>query len=258
VAEIVACLRWTDLHPAVDPLTGAVANGSGGFAPADLAALEHALRRGGARAVCVAPADAELREVRALVPVVHVEWAAGEETSGSALVRALVPLLRGALVLCGDHGALPALLAHALGVPQALGVVELREGGVVERRLDQGRRERLRIGGPAVVSVEAAGVRIRRAPLAALLEDREIARVVPAPARERITVTATLPFRPPPRVVAPPEGGAGARLRQLTGADQAREPPAVVGPASASEAAGALLGFLERHGYLTSPAATAR
>jgi electron transfer flavoprotein beta subunit len=173
-------------------------------------------------------------------------------------VRALVPLLRDALVLCGDRGALPASLAHALGVPQALGVVRLEPGGVVERRLDQGRRERLRVTGPAVVSVEAAGVRLRRAPLTALLEEREVARVVPAPARDRIAVTATLPFRPPPRVVAPPAGDAAARLRQLTGADETREPPAVVGPAGASEAADALLGFLERHGYLRSPAAPAR
>jgi electron transfer flavoprotein beta subunit len=248
VADVVAVLRWTALRAAVDPLSGAVVDSSYGFPAADWAALEHALRLGGVRAVCVAPADADLREVAALAPTVRFEHGAP---------GALAAELHGALVVCGDHGTLPALLAHELGVPQALGVVRIQDG-VAERRLDHGRRERLRLSGPAVVSVEAAGVRVRRAPLGALLREPEIRHVADAPERGRVTVTATLPFRPPPRIVAPPEGDAAARLRALAGVDETREPPTVVGPLGASAAADALLGFLERHGYLRSPVARAR
>jgi electron transfer flavoprotein beta subunit len=259
VADVAAVLRWTALRTAVDPLTGAVVDSSYGFPAADWTALEHALRLGGARAVCVAPAGADLREVAALAPATWLETPRDARTAaGDAhLARVLAPQLEGALVLCGDHGTLPAFLAHELGVPQALGVVRI-DDGIAERRLDHGRRERLRIAGPAVVSVEAAGVRVRRAPLSALLRDPDVPRIADAPGHGTVTVTATLPFRPPPRVVAPPEGDAAARLRALAGVDEAREPPTVVGPVDSSAAADALLGFLERHGYLTSRAAPAR
>jgi electron transfer flavoprotein beta subunit len=248
MADVAAVLRWTAVRTAVDPLTGAVLGAFYGFPPADWAALEHALRLGEARAVCVAPAGADLGEVAALAPTVR--FAHGD-------AAALAEELRGALVLCGDHGTLPALLAHELGVPQALGVVRF-EHGIAERRLDHGLRERLRVDGPAVVSVEAAGVRVRRAPLGALLREPDIRNVAGPPPRSRVKVTATLPFRPPPRVVPPPAGDATARLRALTGVDEAREPPTVLGPLDASAAADALLGFLERHGYLRSRAAPVR
>ncbi len=64
-------------------------------------------------------------------------------------------------------GALPAFLAHELAAAQALGLVTLTTDGhrlAAERRLDGGWRERLTVPCPAVCSVEAAGVRLRRAP----------------------------------------------------------------------------------------------
>ena len=101
-----------------------------------------------------------------------------EHELARALVGAVAPRGRPALVLCGDRsvdrgtGALPAFVAHELGAAQALGLVTLEPGdGVLsaERRLDSGWRERLRVPLPAVCSVEAAGIRLRRASLAGAL-----------------------------------------------------------------------------------------
>jgi electron transfer flavoprotein beta subunit len=179
---------------------------------ADAAALEHARRIAdawGGRLVAVAAgsasADGALRRAAALgASVWRVPWgaAAGEERltagerpasralDGPALVgdqmaraRRLAAVIARLgppdLVVCGDRsalggtGALPALLAHYLGFPQALGLVSLEVDGsavMAERRLDGGWRERLRLTTPAVCSVEAAGVRLRRASLAGELD----------------------------------------------------------------------------------------
>ena len=97
----------------------------------------------------------------------------------------LAPAVSGArFVLCGDasldrgSGSVPAFVAAALGCAQALGLTSLavedgEHGAVlVERRLDGGRRERLRVAAPAVLSVQS-GLRLRRAPLAGVLAARE-------------------------------------------------------------------------------------
>jgi electron transfer flavoprotein beta subunit len=190
-----------------------------------------------------------------------------------ALATALVVAMRAvgdpALVLCGDRsadrgtGALPALIAHALGAAQALGLVDLRVDGdtlAAERRLDGGRRERLRVPRPAVCSVEGAGVRLRRASLPATLRaERATIPVAPASvgagaATGRVTVGAPRPFRPRTRLVAPPTGGnARARLMELTGALVAHDPPTIVGPVDAPGAADALIAYLTRNGYLAAP-----
>nr|MDT0666476.1 hypothetical protein [Micromonospora sp. DSM 115978] len=91
---VVACLRFTDLLPEVDPLSGAVRRDVrvAGFSPADLAALEHALRvaqawSGRALAVCAGPpaADAALREVAALgVQVLRVDRHGSDPHAGRA------------------------------------------------------------------------------------------------------------------------------------------------------------------------------
>lgn len=187
-----------------------------------------------------------------------------------ALVEAIRTVGEPALVLCGDHspdrgtGALPAQLAHALGGAQALGLVDLRvePGGerrlLGERRLDGGRRERLRVPTPAVCSAEAAGVRLRRAALPALLAagDVTVPVVVPAGAHAALAgpvrVEAVRAYRPRTRVVPPPAGATPRdRLLALTGALVAHEPPMIVGPVPPAEAADALLAYLTRAGYLT-------
>ena len=187
------------------------------------------------------------------------------------------------LVVCGDRsalggtGALPALLAHHLGFPQALGLVSLEVDGpavIAERRLDGGWRERLKLTTPAVCSVEAAGVRLRRASLAGALDAAGVpistvavgsgvvgsAAVGPravgggAPgAPDRWHVGAPRPYRPRTKVVPPPVGSTHERLLALTGVLVAHDPPRLVGPVDADGAVDELLDFLGRHGYLDRP-----
>ena len=169
-------------------------------------------------------------------------------------------------MLCGDRsadrgtGSFPAFLAAALNAAQALGVVRLEPEGDgvlrVHRRLDGGRREVLRVRGPAVVSVEAAGVRLRRAGLPEMLASRRAAipvihTRVPQP---DIGSRSWVPTRTGlGRVSSPvPSGTALHRTLELTGALVERTPPTVLGPLSPEQAADELLGYLRRHGYLAA------
>jgi len=292
---VAVLLRPADLRPAVDPLTGAVRTdpSTTALAPAEAAALELGLRLAGdwggtVVAVVAGPAtdDGPLAEVAALgVRVVRVDWpaegpfiddVAGDERElARVLVAALATTGRPDLVLAGDRtadrgtGALPAFVAHELDAAQALGLVALRAATdddhpsagralVTERRLDGGGRERLLVPLPAVCSVEAAGVRLRRAPLAALLDPPPIDVMDPAPVAGAAGTTGTTPsigaprpFRPRTRVVPAPAGDdPRQRILELTGALVAHDPPTLVGPVDAAGAADALVAFLERHGYL--------
>ncbi len=193
----------------------------------------------------------------------------------AATAAALAGAIRGhgqpALVLCGDRsggagvGAVPAFLAAELGLGQSLGLVSVRTEGVgrlvVERRLDGGWRERLAITGPAVLSVEGAGVRLRRAGLDAVLESAGAPFDVRSPNGSQtppgepvaggMHTSASRPYRPRTRPVPAPTGDAHERLLALTGALSDREPARVVGPLTAAEAADELLAYLARRGYTT-------
>jgi electron transfer flavoprotein beta subunit len=285
---IVAALGWSWRETEVDPLTGEVSANRRDRGPSwsDLAALEHALRlaeRWDAQVVAAtvgpAEADAMLRDALAAgaaqaLRVEPASWAAaprpadlvgGGQESAAALAAALrqhygVP----DLVLCGDRsadrgtGSFPAFLAAALGAAQALGCVRLEPADDralrVHRRLDGGRREVLLARRPAVVSVEAAGVRLRRAGLPATLASANaaitVARGSAATAAQRIRVLGAHPYRPRPRELARPSGSALHRTLELTGALVERTPPTVVGPLSPVQAVDELLGYLRRHGYL--------
>ncbi|HTL23877.1 MAG TPA: mycofactocin-associated electron transfer flavoprotein beta subunit [Mycobacteriales bacterium] len=275
---VVALLHPVDLRTAVDPLTGAVTSDPrlASLSASDEAALEHALALGSAwdaRVLALSAggpeADGALREARARGAEVRRVAHAGAYLDDlvrdeQALARVLVAAIgeRPDLVLCGDRsadrgtGALPAFVAHELGVVQAPGLVSLalEDGALLgERRLDQGRRERIRIPLPAVCSVEAAGVHLRRASLPASLAAAEepVQVVEAAPPAPRVRVVQARPARPRPRQVAAPTGSARERLLALTGALLSHEPPTVVGPVDAPEAVDALLDFLVRHGYLS-------
>ncbi len=296
----MACLRITDLRPRVDPLTGAVSRDSRGIgcSAADSAALEHAFRAAdawGGRVLVVtagpSTVDPVLKEAQALgatvvrIPVDDIgsheyadELAGDERALARSIVTALSPFGPPALVLCGDRsadrgtGALPAFLAHELGACQALGLVRLRLGDrptgatassgtvMAERRLDGGWREQLRVPLPAVCSVEAAGVTLRRASLAgALAAEASPVPVEQSEVRHRadtaiVRVGPPRPFRPRTRVLPAPEGHhPRPRLLALTGALVAHDPPTVIGPVGAPAAADALIDFLVRHGYLDGP-----
>lgn len=208
------------------------------------------------------------------------ELGGDEQSLARAIVAALGPWGPPSLVLCGDRsadrgtGALPAFLAHELGAAQALGLVSLEPlpatgdvgaGGsrllCAHRRLDGGWREQLTVPLPAVCSVEGAGVQLRRASLAGALAAAGSA--VPT-ARSRPTgmygsndvrVGASRVFAPRTRVLPAPEGeDPRIRLLALTGALVAHDPPTVIGPVGAVEAADELIAFLVRHGYLDDAA----
>jgi electron transfer flavoprotein beta subunit len=285
---IVAALSWSWRETEVDPLTGTVSADRRDRGPSrsDLAALEQGLRlaeRWDARLVAAtvgpAEADAMLRDALAVgvaeaLRVEPASWMAGPRPAGlvgggQESAAALAAALRQHygvpdLVLCGDRsadrgtGSFPAFLAAALDAGQALGCVRMEpeDGGVlrVHRRLDGGRREVLLVRRPAVVSVEAAGVRLRRAGLPATLASGHatipVAHAPTAPAAQRIRVLGAHPYRPRPRELAGPSGNALRRTLELTGALVERTPPTVLGPLSPGQAADELLGYLRRHGYL--------
>ena len=123
-------------------------------------------------------------------------------------------------VLCGDAsadrgtGAVPAFLAAELGAAQALGLVAVEPAGTgplrATRRLDGGRREVLDVASPAVLSVEGAVARLRRASLPAELAARGPPRSSDGPARtgrssttRSVTRTARAPGRWPCRPATP-------------------------------------------------------
>jgi electron transfer flavoprotein beta subunit len=265
--RIAVALKWVPLRFSVDPLSGAVSVDAHdwGASPADLAGLEWALRlaeewNGSVTAATVGPpgAEAMLRDALAAgaAGAVRVD-PAGSLTSAAvaSALAGLAPLAEADVILCGDasldrgSGAVPAYLAAARGGAQALGLVALapEAPGVVraQRRLDGGWREELRVAAPAVLSVEGSTARLRRAPLAGVLQAREVeipvvapgeagtappsrwgpyrprARIIPAPSgddvRQRIlAVTGTLVDRPANELVTlPPAAAADRFLEQL-------------------------------------------
>ena len=274
---IAACLKWVDHRPEVDRLSGEVTTDprTSGASLADQAALEWALRLGatfghGVVAVTSGPPEAEA--------VLREALGAGAETAirvdlplaapSGAVAAALASALAGPVpvVVCGagsldrGSGSVPAFLAARLGAAQALGLITMtppdRTSDLIgERRLDGGRRERLRIPVPAVVSVEGSSARLRRAPLPRLIEARRAAITVlpvrPGPGEATTAPARTRPFRPRARVLPAPAAPliAHQRILALTGALVDREPPQtlVLDP---PEAATEVLDHLRRWGYL--------
>jgi electron transfer flavoprotein beta subunit len=284
---VVACLAPADLRPDVNPLSGLVRVDPrrADLSPSDAAALELARRvaeawGGQTLAVAAGPPsiDGVLRQALAVgadvrrVPygpdefgiVDGSELVADPNQLAAALAGAIRAVGAPALVICGDRsalrgtGAVPASLAHHLRAAQALGLVSLRvaEAGAAligERRLDGGWRERLLIRPPAVCSVEAAGVRLRRASLSASLAAADAAVPVSPTIRSsgpaRVSAGPARPYRPRSRVVPAPAGGTRDRLLALTGAFAAHDPPRIVGPVDAAGGVEELLDYLARHGF---------
>jgi electron transfer flavoprotein beta subunit len=270
---IAACLKWVDRRPEVDPLTGAVHTDArmSGASDADQAALEWALRLGEAAGdevvgVTAGPPAAEsvLREALAAGATRAVRVDISPEAPSEDVARALAVALAGApaVVVCGawsvdrGSGSVPAFLAAELGTRQALGLISLTVGAVLhaERRLDGGRRERLAIPAPAVISVEGGSARLRRAAVGAVIgASRAAIEVVPAPAGATSAVppAVTRPFRPRARVLLGPLPTLSARERilALTGA-LAEHEPAQTQFLEPAAAAAEILDRLRAWGYL--------
>lgn len=178
------------------------------------------------------------------------------------------------LVLCGDwsldrgSASVPVFLAAGLGVDEACGLVKVelvhvelvkdelaqnepaqndgvQPSGVpastsvqvelqVERRLDGGRRERLVVRGPAVLSVEGLVARIRRATLSGLLTAQTAPIDVRRPTKPMVSgepgvrFERTVAFRPPaPFYASPsPQDSPLSRVADLMGVSTTRVPPA--------------------------------
>jgi electron transfer flavoprotein beta subunit len=274
---VAACVKWVDLRPEIDMLTGSVTHDERWFSMshADEAAVECALRIGeatGARTLVVtvgpAGADAMLRGALAAGAsrAVRVDSALGTDSVGVA--RQLADVVRDcSMVVCGDYsvdrgsGSVPAFLAHELGAAQALGLIGLDMAddtgahGMLHavRRLDGGRREQLAIRGRCVLSVAGGTASLRRAPMAGVMaasrapiEVRTSTVSHAAPAAQ-VTVR---PYRPRARVLdAPADPNALDRVRVLTGAAVQRTPPRRV-TLDPEAAADALLEQLRAWGYV--------
>ncbi len=274
VGVITACLKWVDRSPEVDPLTGAVRTDrrTSGASDADLAALEWALRLGerwGRRVVAVTagppPADALMRDALAVGASdairVDLPTSASSSEVAAALGRALPRPVD--LAVCGvwsvDRGSasVPAFLAAELEVAQALGLVTLEPeddnlGVIAERRLDAGRRERLRVRVPAVCSVEGGSARLRRASLEGMVTSRAATvMIVSGGGTTAEPPVRTGPYRPRAKELpAPAADSARERILALTAVLTDREPPQTLvlePPAAADE----LLTRLRSWGYLS-------
>lgn len=258
----------------VDPLTGHVSTDErlAGLSAADEAALEWALRLAerwdrSVLAVSAGPPanDRVLRDALAAGAsrAVRVDHPAVDDPAGVA--AAIAPIFRGAgatVVLCGDagttagSGAVPAFLAHRLGAAQALGLIGVtigEEPGTIDalRRLDGGRRERLRAAEPSVLSVEGSTARLRRAGLAAVLAAGRAEIEVVTPAGPGTATEPQLrPYRPRARVLAAPTGPTALdRVRALTDAGTPRTSTRTV-TADPAEAAETVLAQLQEWGEL--------
>jgi electron transfer flavoprotein beta subunit len=274
--RVAACVKWVDLRPEVDPLTGAVRSDERfrGASNADRAALEVALRLGDTWSAPVdlvvagpSGADAMLRELGASGADRLVRVDLDPDVDSATVGRALVAATADAtVVVCGDQsldrgsGAVPSFLARALGVWALCGLVgvEPQAPGAVEviRRLGRGRSERLRAAGGAVLSVEGSVAALRRAGLADTLAtaDRPV-EVIEASVTTDVRIAAgpMRPWRPPARVIAAPAGDAARdRIVALTGALTERTPPRTV-EAGAVEAADLIVEQLGAWGYLEEP-----
>lgn len=258
---IAVALKWVDLRPEVDPLTGAASfdRRTAGASDADRAALETALVLGEAwgqsvTALTVGPAgaDAVLRTALSAGAGRAVRVEAPQQTPSAVVAAALAGAVRRVgtgLLVCGDwsldrgSGSVPPLTAARLRWPQACGLVRVTATGPwrfrAERRLDRGARELLEGRGAAVLSVEGSAARLRREPLAGVIAAAAASIEVLACATEGSGAGRVHPFRPRPRVLRGPDPSLPARQRilSLTGALSARRPPQrlVLDPAAAAE-----------------------
>jgi electron transfer flavoprotein beta subunit len=284
---IAACVKWIDLRPEVDHLTGEVTTDprTHGASPADEAAVETALR-------IAAAWGGEVVVVGAGPPAVKPMLLQLAATGGCAVRHLDMPIDVGShavgaaiaaatddcdLVVCGNvsldrgSGSVPAFVAAGRENAQALGLVAVdwSEPGRLEvhRRLGGGRTEVLRVSTPAVISVEGSVASLRRAPLDAIVRASELGPSdsfranLKGPIREgggdasvaadnEVVLGPLQPWRPRARVLSAPTGDdARDRILELTGALVDRTPPRVV-EADPAEAAVEIIDQLRAWGYL--------
>lgn len=254
---IAACIKWVG--------DAAIA----GLSASDEAAIEMALRHGEAKrqsviAVTVggSRADPAMRTALACGVRTAIRIDAPDDMDSALVAAALTPVVaHSAAVWCGDFsadrgtGSVPAFLAAQLRRQQALGLisVDFVEPLRVTRRLDGGRREVLRITGPAVLSVEGSIARLRRAALRPALAAQS-AEVLPYGTNvgpgDQTSLVVVRPYRPRARVLPAPAGSTALdRLRVLTDSSAAPQQgeTIAVGP---KDAARRIIEVLASWGYI--------
>ncbi len=254
--RIGVAMKWVNLRPDVDVLNATVTADDrwSGASPSDLAALEVGLQlaenTGGTTTVAtVGGAASEPLLVDAIacgaVRAIRIDPRLGNGLQpisrdvGTALASVFADV---DLVMCGDwsldrgSASVPVFLASARGIDAACGLVTLEAGTsgelLAERRLDGGRRERLSIMTPAVLSVEGSLARIRRASLAGLLASKSTTIDVVIHAMRAddkgCRLEKTSPYRPPARFLDAPHSSEPPlqRIAELMGVSTTRTPPA--------------------------------
>lgn len=270
--DVLVCLKWVSTRTEVDPISGEITIDErfSGISPADSSALEWGLllsaALGGQVTVAtVGPVEAEktLRDAIACGAGRAVRFDAPSNIASEATAGALATIgANHRMVVCGDYsidrgsGSVPAFIAHRLGLPQALGLIKLEtnSGQIIgTRRLDKGRRERLALRLPTVVSVES-GRELRRAGLSstlsattATIDVRSLPEGLDFPTQP--VSVGVEPFKPRTRVIAPPSGDAVSRIAELGKLD-AVESPARVITAEPERAADIAIAQLRDWGYL--------
>jgi electron transfer flavoprotein beta subunit len=253
--SIVACVKW--VSHAGEPHDERFA----GMSMADQSALEFALQQGEhlgqpVTVITVGPtgADKVLRDALACGAARAIRIEAPTTAAGTDVATAIADHIAGAQwVWCGDYsldrgaGSVPPFIAAHLGAEQALGVIHASlDGATVHatRRLDGGRRELLEVTAPAVVSVEGATARLRRAGLQQL---RSAAAATPIHRAEFMV----RPYRPRARELPAPEGESPLdRLRVLTDAAAASAARGETVHLAPADAAARIVHALRDWGYL--------
>lgn len=263
--SVIVCIRWSHADPD---------RRFGGMSAADRAALEMGLRTAEIAGhdlivVTAGPIESEtiLREALACGATRAVRVDLPLDIPSAETARAVASSLatRGPLgvIWCGDYsedrgsGSFPAFLAAELGLDQALGLVEVDLPGSgswpidVVRRLDGGRRERIRILSSAVLSVEGSVARLRRAPLSASLEVDPLRLEVVRTGITQPDMVGVRPYRPRARILNSPAGQSPLeRIRSVTatGSTRGHSEPIELEP---DVAATTILDQLRSWGYST-------
>ena len=278
--HIVVALKWVDLRPEIDPLTGVVSNRgrSFGFSPADEAAVELALRLAESWGTSVVAICASVED-----PTVGLRGLVARGVSDAVWVRSASALdsvevaeeiaeyaFGSRLVVCGDYsmdrgsGSVPSFVAWRLERPASCGLRSVSADAdgrlLATRRLDGGRREDLLIACPAVISIEAGLAPLRRAPLAASVAVTTASLTLVSAKDRRSTIGGAggmaasakpMPYRPAARSVPSPIGASALdRVVSITGALDAIEPPRSV-TAEPEDAARMIVEQLTAWGYLS-------